>query len=827
MILPEQLNKSEQIKSDISVGNEDEILKDDIDQITITNPSHIFTDLNIVESAELFSVHPNNSGTYQEPFSVHPNSSGTHEVSNTDSKVFHIQQSLFPEQNNLSESFPSHSTENKTEITHSKDDNTNQSITGDSADAQNHRNNDGMINDQVILKTLFSRNKNNDADPSNESAVKNGTTSEPAVPDVNEGGKLFPGNCSSSIRPCEEFGNDAEVGCSHKGNYHVCKCNEDGSEMREGDTCPAQRPQNIPQGKLFLGNCSGTERPCEFFGKVTDVSCTMKNSTHYACKCNHDGLLMEEGGNCSAKVVSGDSGRLAPIKLDIQRQQLNDGNNQSRIHHDREESIVPSKSLPSDGVSPLFDLPNPYIAATVLISTFLLFTLAIICCRRRKQWASHPKKSKSKEARKFGEIVMMAPFSFNKEMLDEDRYASNPLYTSSSMSSSEVPILCRSDVTFSTEIGEGCFGKVYKGELTLNGATDVVAIKVLKDNASREVENDFMREVEIMSSFRQANILSLLGYVPKEPGKKAWMVFEFMPHGDLAEVLRGNSGHFQVNNPDLPKLNKEHLLYVSQQVAEGMKYLAEQRFVHRDLACRNCLVGHKLTVKIADFGMSRDVYTCDYYKIGGTRLLPVRWMSPESVVYGRFTQESDVWSFGVVLWEIYSLGKQPYFGHSNEEVIKLIVQGIMLIPPDNCPRTICEIMSLCWKTEPKHRIKFPEICDRLAKPMEEEASLPRPPALPIATDHLSNLHKHRSSLYDSNEGLDEGNYLQPLEEAYPMEEPPGLELDDETQYLQPLGEEYPMEPPGRFRQYFQPLPSQEQEESESVLYADLEHRHCK
>ncbi|XP_026475323.1 tyrosine-protein kinase transmembrane receptor Ror-like [Ctenocephalides felis] len=286
------------------------------------------------------------------------------------------------------------------------------------------------------------------------------------------------------------------------------------------------------------------------------------------------------------------------------------------------------------------------------------------------------------------------------------------------------------------------------GELRNESRCDTVAIKVLKDTAGREAEEDFLREVDIMSAFRHDNILTLIGVVMRDGTNSPWMVFEYMPHGDLAEVLRANAKVPRLKNPSscaapAPKLDKTSLLSIASQVANGMRYLSAQRFVHRDLACRNCLVGTGLSVKIADFGMSRDVYTCDYYKIGGNRLLPIRWMSPESVMYGRFTLESDVWSYAVLLWEIYSLGMQPYYGHSNDQVVKLILQGEKLTPPEGCPSFICDLMKLCWKTEPRDRLTFPEIYEKLAKARAEMAAsqqeinqnieiaddLPRPPII--------------------------------------------------------------------------------------------------
>ncbi|XP_027132575.1 insulin-like growth factor 1 receptor [Larimichthys crocea] len=127
------------------------------------------------------------------------------------------------------------------------------------------------------------------------------------------------------------------------------------------------------------------------------------------------------------------------------------------------------------------------------------------------------------------------------------------------------------------------------------------------------------------------------------------------------------------------------MIQMAGEIADGMSYLNANKFVHRDLAARNCMVAEDFTVKIGDFGMTRDIYETDYYRKGGKGLLPVRWMSPESLKDGVFTTMSDVWSFGVVLWEIATLAEQPYQGMSNEQVLRFVMEGGLLDKPDNCP----------------------------------------------------------------------------------------------------------------------------------------------
>ncbi|KAL6952462.1 receptor protein-tyrosine kinase [Sarracenia purpurea var. burkii] len=257
----------------------------------------------------------------------------------------------------------------------------------------------------------------------------------------------------------------------------------------------------------------------------------------------------------------------------------------------------------------------------------------------------------------------------------DERFTTNPSHSphiDMDISIGSKLLLNKNSITILEKIGEGLFGEVYKGRLhsidNEKEHVETVAVKRLKRIANEKTLHDFLNEIDITSSFHHPNILTLVGVCPQENTSPPWMIFEYMSFGDLADVLRNSNHEFWESGRDLPTLSAEALLSISSQIAAGMEYLAAQRFVHRDLACRNCLVGSSLTVKISDFGMSREVYSCDYYKVGGKRMLPIRWMSPEGLSYGKFTVQSDVWAYGVVLWEIYSHGKQPYFGYTNEQV---------------------------------------------------------------------------------------------------------------------------------------------------------------
>ncbi|XP_075396514.1 high affinity nerve growth factor receptor isoform X2 [Tenrec ecaudatus] len=275
----------------------------------------------------------------------------------------------------------------------------------------------------------------------------------------------------------------------------------------------------------------------------------------------------------------------------------------------------------------------------------------------------------------------------------------------------------RRDIVLKWELGEGAFGKVFLAEchnLLPEQDKMLVAVKALKE-VSESARQDFQREAELLTMLRHQHIVRFFGVCTE--GRPLLMVFEYMRHGDLNRFLRshGPDAKLLASKEDVAPgpLGLGQLLAVASQVAAGMVYLAGLHFVHRDLATRNCLVGQGLVVKIGDFGMSRDIYSTDYYRVGGRTMLPIRWMPPESILYRKFTTESDVWSFGVVLWEIFTYGKQPWYQLSNTEAIECITQGHELERPRACPPEVYAIMRGCWQREPQQRHSIKDVHARL------------------------------------------------------------------------------------------------------------------
>ncbi|CAB4026082.1 ephrin type-B receptor 1 isoform X4, partial [Paramuricea clavata] len=259
--------------------------------------------------------------------------------------------------------------------------------------------------------------------------------------------------------------------------------------------------------------------------------------------------------------------------------------------------------------------------------------------------------------------------------------------------------LDRNSIKFETIIGGGQFGDVYKGEMKLpEHLATKVAIKTLKPGASNKDRTDFVIEASVMGQFKNLNVITLEGVVTKSTPYLT--VTEFMENGSLYKYLKENDGI----------LNQLQRLGMARGVASGMEYLAGMHFVHRDLAARNVLVNDNLTCKVADFGLSRDLDNTEdseYESQGGK--IAVRWTAPEAITYLKFSTASDIWSYGILLWEIMSFAEKPYRNWRNGEVVIWVNQGYRLPPPMTCPKTVHELMKECWMTDRTKRPPFKEI----------------------------------------------------------------------------------------------------------------------
>jgi len=269
----------------------------------------------------------------------------------------------------------------------------------------------------------------------------------------------------------------------------------------------------------------------------------------------------------------------------------------------------------------------------------------------------------------------------------------------------------REHVVINRKVGEGAFGTVYGGEALIDNLWEAVAVKALKLGATAEVKLDFLSEAEMMKRLEHVNIVRLLGVCTRcEP---VYAVMEFMLHGNLKNFLLARRCMVGQVTKEAEDVNPQGLTKMALDVATGLQYLSENKFLHRDLACRNCLVHANKTVKIGDFGLARHIYDSDYYQYSKRGLFPVRWMAPESLSSGLFTVASDVWSFGVVLYEIITFGCLPYPTLTNKAAVDYVKAGNRITLPVSVTEDLDELIRSCWYYDYKLRTPISKIRQQL------------------------------------------------------------------------------------------------------------------
>ncbi|KAM9764583.1 tyrosine-protein kinase Fes/Fps isoform 2-T2 [Menidia menidia] len=261
-------------------------------------------------------------------------------------------------------------------------------------------------------------------------------------------------------------------------------------------------------------------------------------------------------------------------------------------------------------------------------------------------------------------------------------------------------VLEHDDIILGPLIGKGNFGEVYSGRLRSDNTP--VAVKSCKENLAPEHKSKFLMEARILKQYNHPNIVKLIGVcTQKQP---IYIIMELIQGGDFLSFLR-NEGH---------SLKPRTLVKMTENVAAGMEYLESKKCIHRDLAARNCLVAEQKVVKISDFGMSRQQDDGVYSAEGGLRQIPVKWTAPEALNFGRYTTQSDIWSFGVLLWETFSMGMTPYTSMTNQQTRDEVEKGYRMPAPHGCPVEISKIMSSCWQYEPRNRPSFKRLRTELS-----------------------------------------------------------------------------------------------------------------
>ncbi|XP_014237000.1 receptor-type guanylate cyclase gcy-3-like [Trichogramma pretiosum] len=308
--------------------------------------------------------------------------------------------------------------------------------------------------------------------------------------------------------------------------------------------------------------------------------------------------------------------------------------------------------------------------------------------------------------------------------------------------------MSRNDIVMNRKIGEGAFGTVYGGEARFpekGGAWVSVAVKTLKQGSTAEDKYNFFAEANVMKRFDHQNIVKLLGvHMATEP---ALAVMEFMLYGDLKTYLLARRGFVNERVPtyDYDEISDLRLTSMALDVSRALAYLAENNYVHRDIASRNCLLNAQRQVKLGDFGMTRYLYNDECYHFNRKGMLPVRWMSPEAIRTGNFTLASDVWAYGVLVFEIITFGNFPYQGMSNNQVITYVEGGNTISIPKEVDPKLKDLLLKCWSFVPAERPAAKEIVDFLGNNSRIISPCLDAPVASVQLEHTGEMEMHMNN----------------------------------------------------------------------------------
>nr|Q91743.1 RecName: Full=Fibroblast growth factor receptor 4; Short=FGFR-4; Flags: Precursor [Xenopus laevis]CAA61930.1 FGF receptor 4 [Xenopus laevis] len=416
-----------------------------------------------------------------------------------------------------------------------------------------------------------------------------------------------------------------------------------------------------------------------------------------------------------------------------------------------------------------------YMDIIIYTSGFLAVAMAIMIVILCRMQTPHSKQTlQTPTVHKLAKFPLIRQFSLESSSSGK---SSAPLIRITRLSSSCAPMLPgvmevelpldakwefpRDRLVLGKPLGEGCFGQVVRAEgygieKDRPEKPVTVAVKMLKDNGTDKDLSDLISEMELMKVIgKHKNIINLLGVCTQEG--PLFVIVEYASKGNLREFLRARRPPTPEDAFDITKVPEELLSFkdlvsCAYQVARGMEYLESKRCIHRDLAARNVLVAEDNVMKIADFGLARGVHDIDYYKKTSNGRLPVKWMAPEALFDRVYTHQSDIWSFGVLTWEIFTLGGSPYPVIPYEELFKLLREGHRMDKPSNCTHELYMLMRECWHAVPTQRPTFKQLehLDRILTAVSEEyldLSMPFEQYSPSCEDSASTCSSSDDSVF--------------------------------------------------------------------------------